>query len=75
MQPTPLSKANTVMQIVLVIDVMLNRIGWLDIPILTDGLVGLVGLTTLLSGIHYAYLWFISSNETNADDTGSDTMP
>ena len=63
------------MQIVLVIDVMLNRIGWLDIPILTDGLVGLVGLTTLLSGIHYAYLWFISSNETNADDTGSDTMP
>jgi cardiolipin synthase len=75
MQPTPLSKANTVLQIVLVIDVMLNRIGWLDITILTDCLIGLVALTTLLSGIHYAYLWFISSSETNTANTGSDTMP
>jgi cardiolipin synthase len=72
-QPSPLSKANTVLQIILVIDVMVDRIGWLDIKILTDGLIGLVALTTLLSGFHYVYLLFIRSSETNGANTGSDT--
>ena len=52
---------------------MVDRIGWLDIKILTDGLIGLVALTTLLSGFHYVYLLFIRSIETNGANTGSDT--
>jgi hypothetical protein len=62
-----LSKVNTVLQIILVSVVLIDRAGWVHLPWLNEFLIGLVGLTTLISGIHYVYLWFIRGTE--YDDT------
>ena len=67
LRPSLLSKVNTVLQIILVSVVLIDRAGWAHLPWLNEFLIGLVGLTTLISGIHYGYLWFIRGAE--YDDT------
>jgi cardiolipin synthase len=67
LHPSFLSKVNTVLQIILVAVVLIDRAGWVHLPWLNEVLIGLVGLTTLISGIHYGYLWFIRGAE--YDDT------
>ena len=62
-----MSKVNTVLQIILVAVVLIDRAGWVHLPWLNEVLIGVVGLTTLISGIHYGYLWFIRGAE--YDDT------
>ena len=59
LHPSFLSKANTLLQIILVAVVLIDRAGWAHLPWLNEFLIVLVGLTTLISGIHYGYLWFI----------------
>jgi len=57
MQPSVISKVNTVMQITLVLAVMWNA-GVSALPgLLLDGLVILVLITTVLSGIDYVVRW------------------
>ena len=67
LHPSFLSKVNTLLQIILVAVVLIDRAGWVHLPWLNEVLIGLVGLTTLVSGIHYGYLWFIRGAE--YDDT------
>ena len=67
LHPSFLSKVNTLLQIILVAVVLIDRAGWVYLPWLNEVLIGLVGLTTLISGIHYGYLWFIRG--VDFDDT------
>ncbi|QBQ56318.1 CDP-alcohol phosphatidyltransferase family protein [Nitrosococcus wardiae] len=57
MEPVPLSKLNTLCQILLVVAIMISQLPELDIPQLTGWLIYLVALTTLLSGIQYIWHW------------------
>ncbi len=70
LHPSFLSKVNTLLQIILVAVVLIDRAGWVHLPWLNEALIGLVGLTTLISGIHYGYLWFIRGAEYD-DSVGS----
>ena len=67
LHPSFLSKVNTLLQIILVAVVLIDRAGWVHLPWLNEFLIVLVGLTTLISGIHYGYLWFIRG--VDFDDT------
>lgn len=57
MSPTIISKFNTVLQIVLVVAVLLNLGGWPSPDGLVRGLILLVTLSTLLSGVVYVVIW------------------
>ena len=58
-QPSLLSKLNTLAQITFVLTVMTNKMGWVPLSDLVDVLLWLVAVTTLVSGFHYIYRWFI----------------
>jgi cardiolipin synthase len=57
--PSLLSKLNTFAQITFVLTVMTHKMGWVLLSDLVDVLLWLVAVTTLVSGFHYIYLWFI----------------
>ncbi|MES9858429.1 MAG: CDP-alcohol phosphatidyltransferase family protein [Sedimenticola sp.] len=55
--PSMISKVNTVVQIFLVLAVVLD-LGMIELPMwITDGLIWLVFITTLASGINYVWVW------------------
>ncbi|MES9882222.1 MAG: CDP-alcohol phosphatidyltransferase family protein [Sedimenticola sp.] len=55
--PSMISKINTVVQIFLVLAVVLD-LGMIELPMwITDGLIWLVFITTLASGINYVWVW------------------
>lgn len=56
-EPLLISKLNTVLQITLVLLVILSLAGWLQLPLLVKGLIYLVFVTTVMSGISYVTLW------------------
>jgi cardiolipin synthase len=60
-QPSLLSKLNTVAQITFVLTVMTNKMGWVQLSGVVDLLLWSVAVTTLMSGVHYIYRWFIRS--------------
>lgn len=57
MEPALSSKLNTLCQILLVVAVIVNQLPWLDISIMTKGLIYLVAFTTVLSSVQYAWHW------------------
>lgn len=57
MRPSRLSKFNTFTQILLVLAVLVHEASGFDYPPLIDGLVWLVFITTVASGIHYVVVW------------------
>ena len=59
MRPSPVSKLNTFLQISLVVFVMVERVGLLALPVVTEILLWLVAATTMASALHYIYFWFI----------------
>lgn len=59
MHPSRLSKFNTVMQIVLVIAILGHEAAGLSYPILLDGLIYAVLVTTVASGAHYLWIWIV----------------
>ena len=61
-QPSLLSKLNTLAQITFVLTVMTNKIGWIPLSGVVDVLLWSVAFTTLVSGFHYIYRWFIRSD-------------
>ncbi len=61
-QPSLLSKLNTLAQITFVLIVMINKIGWITLSDVVNVLLWLVAFTTLVSGFHYIYRWFIHSD-------------
>ena len=58
-QPSLLSKLNTLAQITFVLTVMTNKMGLVPLQGVVDVLLWLVAATTLVSGFHYIYRWFI----------------
>ena len=58
-QPSLLSKLNTLAQITFVLTVMTNEIDWVPLSSMVDIFLWLVAVTTLVSGFHYIYRWFI----------------
>jgi cardiolipin synthase len=61
-QPSLLSKLNTLAQITFVLTAMMNNISWVDLSGVVNILLWLVAVTTLVSGFHYIYRWFIRSD-------------
>lgn len=59
MNPSYLSKINTVMQIVLVLAILTEQALELAYPQLMQLLVYIVFITTVVSGLHYIWLWGI----------------
>lgn len=57
MRPSLLSKLNTLCQICLVSLVLARLAGWVDAGILIDTLIVVVASTSVLSGIHYVWIW------------------
>ena len=63
MQPSPVSKLNTFLQILLVVLIMLEQVEWLVLAPLTDAVLWLVVVTTLASAFHYVYFWVLRSSD------------
>ena len=59
MQPSYLSKFNTLMQILLVVAVLAQHVAGLDLPVMKLVLVYTVLITTVASGAHYLWLWLV----------------
>jgi cardiolipin synthase (CMP-forming) len=59
MQPSYLSKFNTLMQIVLVVAILAQHAAGLDLPVMTLLLIYIVLITTVASGVHYLWLWLV----------------
>lgn len=59
MQPSWLSKFNTVMQIVLVLAILVERAVGADVAMLNTTLFFIVLITTVASGIHYMWIWLV----------------
>jgi cardiolipin synthase len=59
MQPSWLSKFNTVMQIVLVLAILVERALDTNIVLLNTTLFFAVLITTVASGIHYMWIWLV----------------
>ncbi len=57
MQPSFVSKLNTVMQISLIAVVLAEQARWLDVPNLSSLLIACVFVTTVISGAHYVWVW------------------
>jgi cardiolipin synthase len=57
MQPSGISRINTVLQIALVIAVLLREVAEWPAPWLVQILIAVVLVTTLASGIHYVWVW------------------
>jgi cardiolipin synthase len=70
MQPSYLSKFNTLMQITLVVVVLGLRAFGYALPLLVDGLVAVVLLTTVASGGHYLWKWLVKGDVESAGAGG-----
>lgn len=57
MRPSIVSKLNTLFQICLVGFVLAQLAGWVELAPLREFLIVLVAATTVLSGIHYVWVW------------------
>ncbi len=57
MEPVPLSKLNTLCQVLLIMAVIIAQLPGLDMFQLTDWLIYLVAVTTILSGMQYIWHW------------------
>ena len=59
MRPIVTSKINTFMQISLMVAVLIEKSGLLQLPLVLDGLVLGVLVTTIVSGFQYVWVWGI----------------
>ncbi len=66
MQPSIVSKINTFLQITLVVVVLMDSTGWMEVALLSQILIGLVTVTTILSGAHYVWYWGIREESKRA---------
>jgi len=57
MDPSQLSKLNTLAQIMLVLVVLVHEASGFNYPLLLDALVLIVFVTTVASGVHYVWIW------------------
>ncbi len=59
MNPSLLSKLNTVMQILLVIAILAEKAAGQDYPLFMTALIYIVLTTTITSGVHYFWIWIV----------------
>lgn len=57
MSPSVLSKLNTLFQICLVSMILAQLAGWIEAAATVRALIILVAATTVLSGVHYVWVW------------------
>lgn len=62
MQPSRLSKFNTLAQLALVVLILAYEAMHWGSPMLIEGLVWLVAVTTVVSGAHYVWLWGVKKH-------------
>lgn len=62
MRPSRLSKLNTVLQVALVVLVLAQLSGWMQIAAVVDALIYLVFVTTFASAVHYVWVWGVLKN-------------
>ncbi len=62
MQPTHLSKFNTLAQIALVVAILAHESMDWSLPVLIEGLTWLVFATTVASGAHYVWIWGVKKH-------------
>jgi cardiolipin synthase len=72
MDPSRISKLNTVFQICLITMVLVKLAAAADVAVVIDALIALVTLTSILSGAHYVWIWAFRRHDP-AVDTPSDT--
>ena len=59
MQPSMISKTNTLLQITFVIAVLLENSLWMQPNLFDDVLLWLVAISTIVSGVQYVWVWAI----------------
>ena len=59
MKPSYLSKLNTFTQLALIVSILAERTFPVDYPVLIEYLVYATAITTILSGLHYAWVWLV----------------
>ena len=67
-QPSVISKLNTLAQITFILAVIVSNVNWIPLSGIVEFLLWLVALTTLSSGFHYVFLWFIRSDTSDLRD-------
>lgn len=67
--PTLISKFNTAFQILLILVLLVSMSGWLDLSAIHQPLIWLVGLFTVMSGIHYVWMGFAMKRQARAQQT------
>jgi cardiolipin synthase len=72
MNPSGISKINTVLQICLAAAVLIKLATGVEVPYLMPVMFGLVTLTSVLSGGHYVWIWAFRRGETAKDAPGQD---
>jgi len=72
MAPSYLSKLNTFMQIALVVDILAQKTFGLDYPTFTNYLIYATFITTILSGVHYVWVWLVKEEIEMMDGVNDD---
>jgi cardiolipin synthase len=72
MRPSYLSKLNTFTQIALVVAILASRTFQLDYPGVIDFLIYATAVTTILSGLHYAWIWLVREEVELVDNQRND---
>lgn len=72
MAPSYLSKLNTFMQIALVVDILAQKTFGLDYPTFTNYLIYATFITTILSGVHYVWVWIVKEEIEMVENANED---
>jgi len=72
MAPSYLSKLNTFMQIALVVNILAQKTFGLDYPSFTNYLIYATFITTIISGIHYVWVWLVKEEIEMVDNVNDD---
>ena len=72
MAPSYLSKLNTFTQIFLVVAILAQKTFGLDFPVFTQTLIYATFITTVLSGVHYAWLWVVKEEIEMVESVNND---
>ncbi len=71
MQPSMISKINTLLQITFVIAVLVENTPWMQPGLIGDLLMLLVAISTIVSGVQYVWVWAIRRSYKNAAESDS----
>ena len=71
MRPSVLSKINTFMQILLVVVILVKRAAGLEWPFFEDVLIYAVLVTTVVSGVHYVWVWGMKASSAHESSEAS----